>query len=62
MLVDFVNKLSSEDSKNRHIGQDPVLTRRDQDTEQTVISDDEDEPLGMPENMDGPDRTPTKNQ
>ena len=44
------------------MGQEPVFTRGNPDIEETVISDDENEPLGMPENMKGVERTPTRVQ
>ena len=61
-LVSFINKLFSLEEKNIHIGQDPVSTRGDPDIEENVISGDEDEPLGIPENIEGADRTPTRVQ
>ena len=58
----FHIKPVSLDEKNSHIGQDPVFTRGDPDAEENVISVDKDEPLGMPEDMEGADRTPTRAQ
>ena len=62
VLVSFINELVSLKEKNSHIGQDPVFIRGDPDIEETVISDDEDNPLGIPEDMEGADRTPTRVQ
>ena len=60
VLVSFINKLVSFEEMNSHIGQAPVLIRGDPDVEENDISDDEDEPLGMPEDMKGADRTLTR--
>ena len=38
---------------NEHIRQDPVFTRGVPDFQETVGNDDEEEPLGMPEDMEG---------
>ena len=46
VLVSFINKLVKLDEKNNHIGQDPVFTRGDPDVQETVISDDGEEPQG----------------
>ena len=62
VLVSFINKRAKLDEKNNHIGQDPVFTRGDPDVQETVISDDGVEPLGMPEDMEGADRVPGRVQ
>jgi len=56
VLVSFINKLVTMEEKSKHIGQDPVFTRGDPDFQETVIYDDVEEPLGMPEDMEGADR------
>ena len=61
VLVSFINKLVSLEEKNSHMGQNPMSTRGDPDIEETVTSDGED-PLGMPKDMEGADRTPTRVQ
>ena len=56
MLVNFTNKPSSENSKHSRIVQNPEFTHGDSDIGETVISYNEDEPVCMPEYMEGPDR------
>ena len=56
VLVSFINKLV------KLVSQDPVFTRGDPDVQETVISDDGEEPLGMPEDMEGADRAPGRVQ
>ena len=62
VLVSFINKLVSLEEKSSHTGQDLVFTRGDPDIEETIISDDGDESLDMPEDTKGVDRTPTRLQ
>ena len=54
--------LNSDDSKSSLISQGPVFTSNDPHIEGIVRSADADEPLGMPDDMEIPDRTPTKGQ
>ena len=59
MLINFINKLSDLDDDGRHIGQDPVVPRAYPDIVEIVISDDDEEQLRMPEDMEDSDKTPT---
>ena len=60
VLLSFIIKLVSLEEKNSLIGQDPELTRGYPGIEENVMSDNEDEPLCMPEDMEGADRAPTR--
>ena len=60
VLVSFItHRLVSSEEKNSRFSQELVFTRGDPDIEETVISDCENEPQGLPEDMEGADRTPT---
>ena len=60
VLVSFINKLREADEKDKHIGQDPVVTRGDPDVEEFIVDGDGDEQLGMPEDKEATDRTPAR--
>jgi len=62
VLIAFINKLADVEKRDKHIGHDPVFTRGDPDYQETVIQDEEDEPLGLPEDMEGADRVPGRVQ
>ena len=60
VLANFVNKLCEADEKDKHIGQDTVFTRGDPAVVEFIIDGDEDEQLGMPEDMEATDRNPAR--
>ena len=62
VITSFINELVSLMETNSPIGQDPVFTRADLDVEENGLSDDEDEQLGMPDDMEGAGRSPTRVQ
>ena len=60
VLVNFINKLCEADDKDNHIGQDPVSPCGDPNNEEIIMDGDEDEQLGMPEDMEATDRAPAR--
>ena len=57
MLVIFIDKLIDLDDEDSHIGQAPVFSRGDPDVKETIVDSNDDEQLGMPEDMEATDRT-----
>ena len=62
MLDNLTSKQSSVDSKNIHINQNPVFKRGNPVIEETVLTNNENELLCIPEITEGPGRAPTKMQ
>ena len=62
MFDNFVNKLGNLENKDSHIVQNPVFTRCDSGIDEAVIFVEEEKQSSIPEEMEVPDRTPTKGQ